>query len=550
MKTKIIQNKVTDRSFLLNSFSVLVFLFLLFLTPGGLKAVVKTSVSNGNWSSSSNWSPSGVPASGDKIKIYHNITLDQNFTANDTIFVYNLLNLNSNRVLTLNPGTMILVNTATYEGRLGTVATGANIVGNFTFQKWITRCDGFSTYGSPFTVPANDFNWYYCNQCMPSWSNVYYYDETQPGVFDVGYYDNYGSNISRGKGFFYWYSNYNGGLNFPRQISLKGSITFTTDFDFNVTRTSSMGSSHDGFNLISNPFPGTIDWSSTEWTKRRIANAVYVWNDCTNSYATYSSGVGVNGGGRYIPSMQGFWVQARGSNPQLKIKSGAMTTNARALLRTESPDSIKNILRITLNDDEIAIRLDANSTSSMDTLTDAVKFYSDGAMISSGVKSDSTDYSINSVEEGNQVIPLKTKTGGTLSFSGINSFYGLYTLYLNDKVNKTYQPITEGMQYVFSDTTTVTFQKRFEIYFYKNETTGIVKNQLQESSLILYDQETVNITLAPGSELPVKITMYDLLGREVYSGNFDQNDISVPKYNGPVIINVRNNSSSFSKRIF
>ena len=311
-----------------------------------------------------------------------------------------------------------------------------------------------------------------------------------------------------------------------------------------------MGSSHDGFNLISNPFPGTIDWSSSEWTRRKVANAIYVWNDCTNSYATYSSGVGVNGGGRYIPSMQGFWVQARGSNPQLKVKSGAMTTNNQALLRTESADSLKNILRITLNDDEIAIRLDRNSTSSMDTLTDAVKFYSDGATISSGVKSDSTDYSINSVEETNQVIPLKTKAGGILTFKGIDSFYGLYSLYLNDKVNKTYQPITEGMQYVFSDTSTVTFQKRFEVYFYKNETTGIAKNQFQESSLILYDQERVNITLAQGSELPVKITMYDLLGREVYSGSFDQNEISIPKYNGPVIINVRNTNSSFSKRIF
>ena len=274
-----------------------------------LTALVKTTNQNGNWSNPSTWTPYGVPSTGNKIEIYHEVSLDQNFITSDTIFVFNVLSIKSNKTLTLNPGTMILINNTNYNGRIGSVSNGGKIVGDFTFQKWVTRCDGYSTYGSPFTTLKTDFNWYYCYQCMGSgWSNLHYYNESVQGTLDLGYYDNIGSSLTRGKGFFYWFSNYNGGQNFDRKISLKGSVDLTATFDFDISRTTSAGSSNDGWNLISNPFPGTIDWlaGSGAWTKKKVNTAIYVWSSCSNSYASYVGGVGVNGGSRYIPSMQGF----------------------------------------------------------------------------------------------------------------------------------------------------------------------------------------------------------------------------------------------------
>src|SRR5690606_3942570 len=137
-----------------------------------------------------------------------------------------------------------------------------------------------------------DFNWYYCNNCMPNWSNMHAYNESVPGNMNNGYYDNLNGKVNRGQGFFYWYKNYKNGPNFSRKVSLKGSINFKNDFNFNVTRTPSSVSSDDGFNLVSNPFPGTIDWLSSGWTKSRVVDAVYVWNTCTESYSSFSGGVG------------------------------------------------------------------------------------------------------------------------------------------------------------------------------------------------------------------------------------------------------------------
>src|SRR5690606_10086204 len=120
--------------------------------------------------------------------------------------------------------------------------------------------------------------------------------EAVAGTLDQGYTDQIGGTITRGRGFFYWFKNYNGGKNFPRTIALKGSTDFVAGFDFGITFTSSGGAASDGFNLLANPYPGTIDWLSQDWTKKKINNALYVWNGCTGSYASFAAGVGVNGG--------------------------------------------------------------------------------------------------------------------------------------------------------------------------------------------------------------------------------------------------------------
>src|SRR5690606_20159750 len=128
----------------------------------------------------------------------------------------------------------------------------------------------------------------------PNWSNMHTYDEKVPGEMSNGYIDNLGGKVERGQGFFYWYKNFKNGPNFSRKVSLKGSINFKEDFDFKITRTPSSVSTDDGFNLIANPFPGMIDWTSKEWTKKGVSNAIYVWNTCTDSYSSFAGGVGVN----------------------------------------------------------------------------------------------------------------------------------------------------------------------------------------------------------------------------------------------------------------
>jgi hypothetical protein len=530
--------------------SLRLLLLLIVLVPGFLNGAVKTSTVNGNWSSGSTWSPYGAPSSSDKVKIYHEVTLNQNYTASDTVFVYNTLNLSSGKILTLNPGKMILVNDATYDGRIGKVSSGANISGNFTFQKWITRCDGYSVYGSPFDVTTSNFDWYYCYQCQPSWSNLYYYDESSTGSYDNGYYDNIGGNIARGKGFFYWYSNYTGGQNFPRKISLNGNINFTNDFNFNVSYTSTNGNyTNDGYNLVSNPFPGTIDWLDSDWTKTNMSSVFYTWSSCANTYAAYVSGIGVNGGTRYIPSMQGFWVKATNTSPTLKVLSGAMVSNSQTLLRQNSADSVNNVLRLTLDNDEIAIHLDPASTSTLDSETDALKFFSPESKICSSTPLSDLDYAINSVDPGSQVIPIKVRGGGTLNFSGIATFFDKYAIYLRDLVSKNYLPVHEGMTYIFSDTSVTTFNERFEIHFKEKLIDTGIQQQFNDAVTVFSTGENIMIRVPEEFQPNLNVKIFDLLGKQLYFGTFSQPEILIPNLNTPVLVLIYNDKYSLAKKL-
>lgn len=91
--------------------------------------------------------------------------------------------------------------------------------------------------------------------------------------------------------------------------------SFTTGLSYTDHTVSAPAStSSDGFNLVGNPFPATIDLESVTWGAG-IGTKVYVLNSATQGYGTYvrsgtaSDGTALNGGSRYVLSGQGFFVK-------------------------------------------------------------------------------------------------------------------------------------------------------------------------------------------------------------------------------------------------
>jgi len=71
--------------------------------------------------------------------------------------------------------------------------------------------------------------------------------------------------------------------------------------------------SHKGWNLLGNPYPSPVDWLAAGWAKSDINDAKYIWDDLNDVYTIYVGGGSpyrLTGGTRFIPSNQGFWVQA------------------------------------------------------------------------------------------------------------------------------------------------------------------------------------------------------------------------------------------------
>ena len=94
----------------------------------------------------------------------------------------------------------------------------------------------------------------------------------------------------------------------------------TGSYTIGLTNTNSTPTeiaSHKGWNLVANPYPSPVDWqASSGWNKSSINDAKYIWDGANDIYTIWVGGgapFGVNGGTQYIPSNQGFWVQATGN---------------------------------------------------------------------------------------------------------------------------------------------------------------------------------------------------------------------------------------------
>lgn len=374
------------------------------------------------------------------------VTLTSRFT------VLNLANIDG--VLN-SSGFFILYADSTGSARLG--KSSGTIIGTFISQIYVDRCNNWSYYSVPFTSSYNVINdstggrmiyTGFPGSDYPTFPFINAYTYTE----GTGYISptSVNTNVNRGKGFCYWNSDTvfnSSSISIPQKwkISTSGSMNLTSGFTYPITY-----SSADGWNLVGNPYPGTIDWKDNAWVKSNVQNAVYTWNTCNQNSAAWSNGVGVNGGSRYISQYQGFWVHAVGPSPFLSSPQGVIVDNSSAMLRAAQalpPNTL--MISAYSGHDETAIGFDTLATDSIDIDLDAP--WSDPAnqlySISKGDK-----YLINFIPVPlYDTISLGVYNTDTLTFTGIETFT-FHSLFLWDTLLNVTYPLYSGYQHPYSVT--------------------------------------------------------------------------------------------------
>ena len=157
----------------------------------------------------------------------------------------------------------------------------------------VTGQDGFLNTGTAFTNP---------------WPTVWYYDESNTNAnMSVGWtsYTSTSSPFSRMTG----YACLAGGTT----IDVTGTVNQTPTLTKGITKTTSSQPLSDGWNLLGNPYPCTIDWDAVYGlNSSNVSSFVYYWSASANNYATYNNlapGATTNGGSDKIPSSQAFFIR-------------------------------------------------------------------------------------------------------------------------------------------------------------------------------------------------------------------------------------------------
>ena len=258
-----------------------------------------------------------------------------------------------------------------------------------------------------------------------------------------------------------------------------------------------LSNTENGYNLIGNPYPSPIDWSTVYNLGANSSNVdptIYIdikTGQYSAAYAIFNglTRIKVNGGQEDIALMQGFFVKAKGTNPELVMDNSVRLTtyeNTRFFKTQETEVAKEGLFKLGIlsdgNMDETAIAFIEDATSTYDRLYDAEKIHKINGYAStlySYNKNDKTSeneyYAINVLPKFDEdmVLPLAmniVKAGKhKIVVREIKYFHSLSNVYLYDSLTETLHDLKANPEYEFV-APAGTEVKRFVILFKTNKT--------------------------------------------------------------------------------
>lgn len=211
---------------------------------------------------------------------------------------------------------------------------GGLISGNFTYsRKFNDANSGWRAISSPvqsemFSTLSDSFH-----TQGGAWADyVVSESESSLWLFDANNqnysgYSGADSTFTSGAGYlFYMFENAPGGSPLPTFLEFTGSEPDSVILDLVRGAEDSLS-----YNLVGNPFAGTIDWNEVVNDGTNLGTSYAVWDPegistgGSSGFKYYNSANGIGDAGRYIAPMLGFFVQATGENPVLRFRQSHKT---------------------------------------------------------------------------------------------------------------------------------------------------------------------------------------------------------------------------------
>jgi hypothetical protein len=388
---------------------------------------------------------------------FYNLTLNNTAGANITNSenLVNTLTLN-NGTFNTNAQVFTMVSTATNTARIAEITGTGDIIGNVTVQHFAPGgYTGWALLGTPVSSALTLQSWdddmpISCVGCPDGYAgmvSIYSYDETKPGTYDAfaSYIPmtNITNPITQNKG--YWvYLGTGATATSPITIDVTGTVR-----KFNnaipLTRTNTGSVPDDGWNLIHNPYPSPIRWSSLRNGNLNVDNAIYGYNadlnGGTGASVSYVNGVsspavGAGGIGDTIPMCQGFQVHCTANATLTALESYKVGGNPAFLKMNQTAQvaSFQPLLRFYLDGptsfhDETVLYMQSGATNNFDIEYDAIKMAGqDPSSPLIRFDNGTNEFQINGIDyiTSSFSMPLKTTTGHTgtytISLANFNSF--------------------------------------------------------------------------------------------------------------------------------
>jgi len=277
-----------------------------------------------------------------------------------------------------------------------------------------------------------------------------------------------------------------------------------------------------GWNMLGNPYPSSIDWKAEEgWHRNDLSPTIYYWNANAGNYAAYNRILdeGINGGTRYIPPVQGFFVKAY--SPGMLVMDNRVRAHALQAFYRDDRSDYRVRLRLQLSDnqsfDESLILFYPQSTVDFDAELDAEKLLVSNKKPQLYSRIHGKKLSINVLPEldSDLTIPLGfSAQAGKYKISLKEQVNFAGELYLEDKLNGVWTDLLNKTYDFESETGS---SERFAIHFKKGTT---AENTLLNDKIKVYAENSTVYVQATGSGSDGNIAIYNLTGKLIAQGKY------------------------------
>lgn len=466
-----------------------------------------TTTFNGNlsnaWEITANWD-NGTPVSTSNVIIPagKNVIVNSNNECNNlTVESTSSLTINSGKTLTVN-GSLLLK--SDNNGTASFIDNGTVSYNNATFERYI---------------PANLFYMV----AMPI-SNTISAGTNAGQTGDVFKYctlDSYNeasnsytgltasNDVTPDKGYVVKYVAGNNAPNF-KVISFSGSLN-TGTINIPVTKNS------DGYNLIPNPYPSSIDWNAASgWTKNSENNTTYIYSHSQSQWSQFDGSTGIHGASRYIAPGQSFFVKVSSAG-NITMNNNVRVHNATTLLKS-SNNIVDNLIKLRVSGDANSIKDEtvvyfANNPAS----SGSEKWFSyEPTAPSLYTVKNNQNYAINILPDANTTVAvtLAFKAGAngnyTIDVAELGNFTLCSTVILEDLFTGSTHNLLANPAYSFTANTTDNVN-RFVLHFASAVGTG----EISKTNSNVYSYEN-NIYVNTNESIK-KVNIYNAIGQLVKS---------------------------------
>ncbi len=330
----------------------------------------------------------------------------------------------------------------------------------------------------------------------------------------------------------------------PKTYSFVGTpLTGQQDREVTFTEYSSDPDANEGANLVGNPFPSSIDWSMLD----DIWGAAYFWNSENQNYASWNNGLSINGGSRYIPPMQGFFIVV--DEPGIFSLDNQCRTHDGAIdYYKDQNEKISNSLLLEAygsgKRDELLICFNQDASAGFDLKHDAFKLFpesNDAPELFSF--SHQLKFAIDVTPQCETIqLGFRANTSGMYKISA-KQIEDLQYAYIEDtRVNQCHNLLKGGYDFFWNPE--IDNERRFLIHF-KDLETEHEEVELSEISIYSFGKAIYINGASDG-----RMILTDMIGRTVFMKDFSCNGtiaIPVDVENGVYIVRVATHDTENQK---